>query len=72
MSRIKLTPPIQRQYLIAVTSRSTAQVWITAFDQATAVRRAKQLWRNDEGAFVGKGGGIESVDVLSARSAEDA
>jgi hypothetical protein len=54
-------------YLVALIATSINHIWITATSEAAALKRAEQLWRDDNRLFTPKGGEIDSVMILETQ-----
>ena len=59
----------QREYLVALDVRSTLHAWIAAEGEDDAIRKAEDLYGEDDTSFTAKAGAIESAMVLESRSA---
>ena len=57
-----------REYLVALDVRSTLHAWIAATSEDDALRKAEDLYCEDDGVFTAKGGSIETVTVLDSRA----
>ena len=59
-----------REYLVALTVRSTLHAWIAAPSEDHAIVKAEDLYSEGGGDFVAKGGDVETVIVLEQREAQ--
>jgi hypothetical protein len=59
-----------RAYLVAVTATTINQIWITATSEDAALRRAEQLWGDDDRLFTLKSAEIDSVTVLESQEVQ--
>lgn len=60
----------EREYLVAVSVRSTHHAWITAASEDAAIEAAEELGSEASDTFTDKGSCIESVVVLEQREAK--
>lgn len=60
----------EREYLVALTVRSTLRAWIAAPSEEHAITKAEDLYSEGKGDFVAKAGDVDSVIVLEQREAE--
>ena len=60
----------KRVYLVAISARSTLQIWLAATSEDAAIRRAESLWADDESLFTKADRAIDCTTVLESQEVQ--